>query len=163
MGTFSLQDLNAITIALIAVSVIAIVLIVVLWIRQSRLFKFHSGLAEGAARIDLADVLGKQEEEIRRLFSLSKMQDERERELDGRLRGAIQRVGLVKFDAFQDVGGELSFALALLDDRGNGIVISNLYARAESTVYIKDVTQGVSSKELTPEEKEAVARAIART
>jgi hypothetical protein len=78
---------------------------------------------------------------------------------DKSLGRSIQRVGLVKFDAFPDVGGEQSFALALLDRDLNGVVISNLYSRSDSRVYAKEITEGRSQQTLSDEEKEALRRA----
>ncbi len=78
---------------------------------------------------------------------------------DQSLARSIQRVGLVKFDAFPDVGGEQSFALALLDRELSGVVISNLYSRNDSRVYAKEITVGRSQSTLSDEEKEALRRA----
>lgn len=80
-------------------------------------------------------------------------------ETDRRLNGAFQRVGVVRFDAFPDVGGEQSFALAILDGNLNGIVMSNLYSRSDSRVYAKEITEGRSQHALSNEEKEALRRA----
>ena len=71
----------------------------------------------------------------------------------------MQRVGIVRFDAFDDVGGEQSFALALLDAKNNGILISNLYGRQDSRVYVKCVTDGQSERALSNEERSALEKA----
>lgn len=76
---------------------------------------------------------------------------------EARLRGSIRGVGLVRFNPYeQGQGGNQSFAVALLDERGHGAVISTLYARDRVGVYAKPVEAGVSSFDLTPEEKEAI-------
>ncbi|MBI2843486.1 MAG: DUF4446 family protein [Armatimonadetes bacterium] len=72
---------------------------------------------------------------------------------------SMQKVGLVRFDAFPDVGGEQSFALALLDRDLNGVVLSNLYSRSDSRVYAKEVAEGRSEHALSDEEQEALRRA----
>jgi len=71
-----------------------------------------------------------------------------------------QRIGLVRFDAFDDVGGEQSFALALLDAHGSGVVLSNLFGRSESRMYAKCITEGKPEHTLSSEEQEAVRRAL---
>jgi len=81
------------------------------------------------------------------------------RELEQRLPLAVQQVGLVRFNAFSDTGGEMSFALALLDASGNGVVISSLYGRAEARVYAKPLVLGQSTFPLSGEEAAAVAQA----
>lgn len=73
-----------------------------------------------------------------------------------RLAGALRNVGMVRFDAFRDLGGLMSFAFALLDDRGNGVVISSIYGRTESRTYAKPVVERSSKYELSPEEREAI-------
>ncbi|MBN2168870.1 MAG: DUF4446 family protein [Actinobacteria bacterium] len=73
-----------------------------------------------------------------------------------RLAGALRNVGMVRFDAFRDLGGLMSFAVALLDDRGNGMVISSIYGRSESRTYAKPVVERSSKYELSPEEREAI-------
>lgn len=82
------------------------------------------------------------------------------RELDRKLSHAVQRVGMVRFNAFSDAGGELSFAVAMLDSEGNGIVISSIYGRAEARVYGKSVIRGKASMNLSAEEESAIAQAM---
>jgi len=77
-----------------------------------------------------------------------------------RMAGAIQHVGVVRFDAFRDLGGLLSFAVALLDDRGNGLIFSSIYGRSESRTYTKPIVERESKYDLSPEEKEAIRLAM---
>lgn len=76
------------------------------------------------------------------------------------LLSAVQRVGLVRFDAFEDMGGQLSFALALLDADGTGVVLSSINGRRETRVYAKAIDRGESAVPVTEEEREAVKRAM---
>ena len=79
---------------------------------------------------------------------------------EARLRTSVRGVGVVRFNPFtQGQGGNQSFASAFLDERGNGVVFSTLYARDRVGVYAKPVENGASTFELTDEEKEAIARA----
>lgn len=72
----------------------------------------------------------------------------------------ITRVAMVRFDAFTDSGGSLSSAAALLDDSGDGLVITTLNGRESSRTYIKQVQRGRGLSALSPEEAEAVAKAM---
>jgi hypothetical protein len=83
-------------------------------------------------------------------------------QLDSLGQQALTRVGVVRFNAFHDVGSDLSFALALLNQRGDGVVISSLYGREECRSYAKPVQGGVSSYNLSQEEKEAIRQAMSR-
>ena len=72
---------------------------------------------------------------------------------------ALQQVGLVRYQAYHDVGGDHSFALALLDTRGSGVVVNSLYHRDRCRVYAKPVHDWQSAITLTDEEQVAIERA----
>jgi uncharacterized protein DUF4446 len=79
----------------------------------------------------------------------------------GRLmRGAVQRVGLVRYDAFEDVGGRLSFSCALLNDEGDGVVITSINGRQDTRVYAKPVYHAQSEHNLSEEESTAIREAM---
>lgn len=83
-----------------------------------------------------------------------------ERQLGELAEESIRHVGLVRFDAFEDMGGQLSFAAAFLDGRGNGVVISSINGRQDTRCYAKDVRNG-SSHNLSDEERRAIREALA--
>ncbi len=72
---------------------------------------------------------------------------------------ALKHVAVVRYDAFGDMGGRLSFSAALIDDSGDGVVLSSIHARGESRTYAKGVVGGRSDVTLTPEEQQALAAA----
>ncbi|MFH1737309.1 MAG: DUF4446 family protein [Actinomycetota bacterium] len=74
--------------------------------------------------------------------------------------GAVQRIGLVRYDAFRDMGGELSFALALLDERGDGVVVSTITGRQDNRTYVKQVKGGQTDVSSSAEEDEAIKQAM---
>ena len=71
----------------------------------------------------------------------------------------FQRMGLVRFNAFDNTGSDLSFALAMTDAARNGFVLSGIYGREESRVYAKPIVEGESTYMLTKEEKQALQAA----
>ncbi len=73
--------------------------------------------------------------------------------------GSLRHVAVVRYDAFGDMGGRLSFSAALLDDAGDGVVLSSIHARGESRTYAKGLVAGKSDVTLTPEEQQALAAA----
>lgn len=81
------------------------------------------------------------------------------REID---RGAISRVGVVRYDAFEDLGGRLSFSLALLDERDDGVVVSAINGRTDTRVYSKPIGGGTSRHNLSQEEVAAIEQARSR-
>jgi len=86
-------------------------------------------------------------------------------ESDARLREhlarSVQRVGLIRYDAFEDMGGHLSFSLALLDEAGDGVVVSAINGRQDTRVYAKPVEAGDSGHNLSDEEADAIRQAMA--
>ena len=75
--------------------------------------------------------------------------------------GSVRRVALLRYDAFEDVGGRLSFSCAMLDEHGTGVVITSINGRQETRVYAKPVTARTSTYNLSAEEEEAIRQAMA--
>jgi hypothetical protein len=80
--------------------------------------------------------------------------------LEDKMNTAKRFVGLVKYDAFEDVGGNQSFALALYDDRGDGALITSLVGRTDCRVYCKPLIGGTSERSLSQEEQRAIQEAV---
>lgn len=80
--------------------------------------------------------------------------------LDDDLTKCIQKVGIVRYSAFKDTGSDLSFAVALLDEKNSGVVFNGIYSREMSNIYAKPVENGNSSYTLSEEESEAIRKAI---
>ena len=81
-------------------------------------------------------------------------------ELSNELEKCIQKIGIIRYNAFKDTGSDLSFALAMLDDKNNGVVLNGIYSREMSNIYAKPVENGKSSYTLSEEEKMAIDKAI---
>jgi len=104
---------------------------------------------------NLSEVLGKIEEIEKKIESLEKKIEETKNEHQF----FIKKVGIFKFNALKNLGGSQSFALALLDEKDNGVVISNLVLRQESRVFAKLIKNGLSENLLTEEERKAIETA----
>ncbi len=76
--------------------------------------------------------------------------------LQARIPACLQKVNVVRYDAFEDVGGEQSFAVALLDAQGDGVLLSSIYTRQDVRIYAKAVTAGQASHTLSAEERKAL-------
>jgi hypothetical protein len=92
-----------------------------------------------------------------RVDALSKLH----RELEDLSQRSIQKVGVVRFNPFADTGGDQSFAIALLDAEGNGVVLSSLHSRADTRIFAKQVQAGRSRHQLSDEEQDAIRKALA--
>ncbi len=125
-----------------------------------------AALTRGDDGTSLADVL---EAHLDKVYAVARRQDElddRAAVLEERARHSVQGISLVRFNNFEDTGGNQSFALALTDPEANGVVLSSLHARNQTRVYGKAVNGGVAEGALSEEEstalREATDRALGR-
>jgi hypothetical protein len=72
---------------------------------------------------------------------------------------ALRHLAVVRYDAFGDMGGHLSWSLALLDDGGHGVVVTSIHGRSEARTYAKNITGWTCEQQLSPEEDEAISHA----
>ena len=77
-----------------------------------------------------------------------------------KLDSAIQKIGVVRFNPFDDGGGNFSFCLALLNGHNDGVVITSMYGRQQQRIYSKKISSGISDSQMTEEEKQAIRLAI---
>ena len=77
--------------------------------------------------------------------------------LRGEVAGAVRHLGVVRYDAFGDVGGGLSWSVAMLDERGNGVVLTSIHGRSEARTYAKSVSGWAGEQAMSPEEQQAVS------
>jgi hypothetical protein len=149
-----------VVVLLIAVVVLAIV-VVVLFRRSSRLESRLAGLTRGSEGRSLEAVL---DAHLEKVFAVGKGLDDvaaRTAVLEAAQLRAFQRVGLVRYNPFEETGGNQSFALALLDAKGDGWVLSSLHARTGTRIYAKTITAGRSDANLSEEETAAIRQATA--
>ena len=126
------------------------------------------GLRRRRARSAPADkrldvLIDAQAKAIRRLEGAVKKLAQGERELGELSRDAVRHVGVVRFDAFEDMGGRLSFSAALLDGHGDGVVITSINGRQDTRVYAKGIQNGTSIHNLSDEERQAIREAMEAT
>jgi len=103
--------------------------------------------------------LAEQEARLDALSGTSQAHDERMGGAEEIGRRAVQHVGVVRYNPFEDTGSNQSFALAMLDADGNGVIVSSLHSRQQTRVYLKEITGGQSEAQLSGEETEALRRA----
>ncbi|MDO5555911.1 MAG: DUF4446 family protein [Clostridia bacterium] len=80
--------------------------------------------------------------------------------LDKNISTCIKKIGLVRYSAFKDTGSDLSFALALLNDNNDGVVLNGIYSREMSNIYAKQIKMGKANNKLSEEERQALEKAI---
>jgi hypothetical protein len=147
----------AVAAASLSLVTLLVALVVGLRLRRVRRELRQALGGEGASVVDALGRQGSQVDDLRRdLLDL----DIRADELRGLLRGTVSRVGLVRYDAFEDMGGALSFSAALLDEQGDGVVISAINGRTETRCYAKPIERAGSDSNLSGEESAAIDAAL---
>lgn len=156
-------DPSALSLAVIALALVVVGLAAWLAMLQRSEARVRSRLRRilsdnGAAGLD--EILDGQATRIEQLSSRLDALNALERELEASSRLALQKVGVIRFNPFQDSGGDQSFAIALLDQGGTGLVVSSLHGRAETRIFAKQVTNGHSKHSLSDEEQQAIRAAL---
>jgi hypothetical protein len=145
---------------LFAAVVILLLAVVLLAVRTRRIGARLLGLTRGAEGHSLEAVL---DAHLDKVFAVALELDElsaRMAVLEAAQRKAFQRVGLIRYNPFEETGGNQSFALALLDSAGDGWVLSSLHARSGTRVYAKAVKAGRADTALSDEETAAIQKAM---
>jgi Protein of unknown function (DUF4446) len=143
------------TLTLVAMIAIGLALLAILFVilGGARRGAEPSGLAGDDAVGALLGKIDRLEQAVRALNAADNRQQVQ-------IEGSVRRVGVMRYDAFEDVGGRLSFSCALLDERGTGVVLTSINGRQETRVYAKPVTVGQSTYNLSREEEEAIRQAM---
>lgn len=148
-------------VALAAGLAVLAVVVLVLARRTAALDRRIVRLTRGSDGETLEAILASHLERVHQTVRDVNVLDLRSTALEGAQRKAIQRVGLVRFNPFEDAGGNMSFALALLDADGDGLLVSSLHARSGTRIYAKSVARGRPEAALSDEEEAALRQALA--
>ncbi len=124
-----------------------------------RIFALFNKLTKGVQVTDLKSILEKVlGQEVRNTKEINELHKKiNALEAEGKLH--VQKVGLMRFNPFKELGGDHSFSLAILDGEDTGIIITSLHTRDRTRVYMKSIKKGKSDTELSDEEKKALAKA----
>ena len=150
------------TLVLVLAAVVIVLAIWVAWLQRShallrRRLRRLMGDGEGVGLDELLD------RQFRRLDTVAERVDALNRlhhELEALTQRSLQKVGVIRFNPFADTGGDQSFAVALLDAEGSGVVLSSLHGRADTRIFAKTVQAGRSKHTLSDEEQDAIRKAL---
>ena len=140
----------------IAVGVVGVVLGALALTRLGRLNRSYELLQVAEGRETIVDVMGRTMEEFGELRDEVLGLETRLAATRRDLAAALRHVSVVRYDAFGDMGGRFSFSAALLDDAGDGLIITSIHGRSETRTYLKGLAGGDSDITLSPEELQAV-------
>lgn len=156
-------DPSALSLAVIVLALAIVGLaawLLVLQRSESRLRSRLRRILSDNGNAGLDEVLAGQATRIEQLATRVDALTALQRELETATGRSLQKVGVVRFNPFQDSGGDQSFAIALLDQRGSGVVFSSLHGRAETRIFAKQVVNGRSTHSLSDEEQQAIREAL---
>ena len=152
-------ELTHLTYALVVVTVFFGLSSLYLAVRLHRLNQLYKKMMQGANGESMENMMLARIQDIEVLKQAARKLDSECVRLDTESRRHIQKIGVVRFNAFDNTGSDLSFSLALLDAADNGFVLSGIYGREDSRVYAKPLVKGESTYMLTKEEKQALEEA----
>ena len=155
MPTFNNMD-----IIFISIDVLLLALIIYMMIKYRKLSNSYNFFMKGKRGENLEGVIFKITEEIKKLKFEDKENKDAIRVINKNLRAAYQKFGVVKYNAFKGMGGNLSFAFAMLDYTNTGYILNSVHSREGCFVYVKVVDRGQTEVLLGTEEKEALEQAL---
>lgn len=151
---------------LIALVVIVFIIFILYIINVIKLAKMRKSNKEFMEKLgngtNLEEMLKKYIQTVEKVEKENKNLADYCKKLDNHMGKCLQKVGMVRYNAFRDTGSDLSFTLAILDEGNNGVVLNGIYSREMSNIYAKSVEKGESPYTLSDEEQEAIKIAVNR-
>lgn len=140
--------------------IIVLILLIVTMSKLKKLSRSYKNFMRGKDAESLEEVILNRFRELDDLKQADKVNKKKIDEITQNMLLTYQKIGIVKYDAFHEMGGKLSFALALLDKNNNGFVLNSMHNRESCYTYIKEIIDGKSYITLGGEEKKAVDMAV---
>lgn len=153
-------DSEYVLIGLAGFSILLLIILLVNSIQMHKLKKKYKMFMDGKNAKALEEVIMSRMNQIESLISANEKNEKAIKLLNKNMLSTFQRVGVVKYDAFQEMGGKLSFSLALLNKTNDGFIINAMHSREGCYTYIKEVIDGNSVIALSEEEQEALDMAV---
>jgi len=153
-------DPGILIIGLLVLCVLLIIVVIMLMVKVGNMSKRYNRFMLGKDAKSLEDSLGSIFSKLDKLILADMEREKQVRLISKSLGNTYQKVGIVKYDAFKEMGGKLSFVLAMLDAGNNGFVLNVMHSREACYTYIKEIIKGESYIALGDEEREALEKAM---
>ncbi|MBP5554735.1 MAG: DUF4446 family protein [Lachnospiraceae bacterium] len=165
LSTLGLGNLDpGIWVIVLCVCFIAIIILMAMNSKNKKLIASLSeridDLTSGEGGKSLEEELGQIIEDNKKLLKDSYKNSEDISKIFGRLKGVYQKMGIVRYDAYQELGGDMSAVVVILDEENNGVLINNVYSPEGGYVYTRVIEKGKCEHELGKEEQEALNKAL---
>ncbi|MGL5353673.1 MAG: DUF4446 family protein [Clostridium sp.] len=151
-----------IVIGLIIITVLLFIIVLVLISSVNKVEKKYRKMMRGVNNKNLEELITSKVDSIEEALNNSQKSLEECDNVRQQLRGCVNKVAIMRYKAFEDVGSDLSFSIAILDDYNDGVLITGIYARNDSTTYAKPVDKGISRYDLSEEEIHVLNEAIGK-
>ncbi len=159
LDSLGISDPGVPIIILLVLTVILLVLLIFLLVRYNQLNVSYQMFMKGRKAESLEEEIGALFDDIRTLKATTEKSKKDIKKIIENLRETYQRVGIVKYDAFKEMGGKLSFSIALLNDNETGFIINSIHSSEGCYVYTKEIVNGECAISLGDEEKKALTLA----
>ena len=153
-------DYSYIFVGLTGISLVLLILVIVQMIQIGSLKKKYKKFMGGKDVKSLEKKLETIVEDNKYIIELSNENKKNIREINKEMEYSFNKIGIVKYDAFNQMGGKLSFSLALLNEKNNGYILNSVHSTEGCYTYIKEIKAGICNLDLGNEEKQALAEAM---
>ena len=147
-------------IGLAGLVLLTMILLIVFIVQMAKLKKRYKIFMQGNDAKSLEDTLVYRLEQVDELIEANASNERNIDMIFKNMKDCFQKIGLVKYDAFNEMGGKLSFSLCLLNEKNNGFIINAMHSREGCYTYVKEIIDGNSIIQLADEEEQALQQAI---
>ncbi|MGG7059244.1 DUF4446 family protein [Clostridium tertium] len=154
------ENIAFILIGLLVIIFLLFILVISLMRSTKKLEKRYTRLMRGAKSKNLEELITSKLDEIDKVMAKSQKAINECEVIKEEIKGCVNKVAIMRYKAFPDVGSDLSFSIAILDSYNDGVLITGIYSRHDSTTYAKPVDKGISRYELSEEESYVLNEAI---
>lgn len=162
LNQFMQDNLAIILIAMTILLVLLIILSIVTLVKLSSTKKRYKMLVNGATGEDLENIIADNIAQMNELVVKNNKIDEDYAAMRNLFEKSLQKIAVYRFSAFHDMGGDMSYAVAMLDHNNTGVIFSSIFGRQESCTYVKPVENGISKYPLSEEENKVLQEAMAK-
>lgn len=140
--------------------ILLFIIIIVLFRSIGKLENKYRRLMRGASGKNIEEIIVSRLEEMDNISESCKEALDHNKALEEKMRECVQKVAIMRYKAFENVGSDLSFSIAILDGNNDGVVLTGIYGREDSTTYAKPIDKGISRYDLSEEEITVLNEAI---
>lgn len=153
-------NLPFIVIGLSALVILLLILLIVTMVSLGKLKDKYRKFMRGSNNKNIEELVNDYLDKVDKVKEETEYVKEIYSSLDKRVKECIQKVAIVRYRAFDDVGSDLSYSIALLDNDNSGVILTSIFGRNESTTYAKPINKGISRYDLSDEEKQVLENCI---